>query len=186
MAETSGNFYLNLEQMTENAQIIVNSLLPNNWTFESICGMLGNMQQESTVNAGLWENLDAGNLNIGFGLVQWTPATNYINWAIDNGYNTYELYGKISPQIMRILYELQNGLQWISTIEYPLSFTEFTQSVDTPEFLASAFLKNYERAGVEVEETRRRNARYWYDNLNGGTPIQPRRKMPLWMYLRKF
>ena len=164
MTVTSGNFYLNLEQMTGNAQYILDYFSTRGWTKNSICGMLGNMQRESTINPGVWENLDYGNTNGGLGLVQWTPATNLINWCTDSG----KAYLSIVSQCERIIYELNNGLQWIATTDYPMSFTEFTASNDTPENLASAFCMNYERAGVVAESERRANARYWFTVLDGG------------------
>ena len=56
--------------------------------------------------------------------------------------------------------------QWIATDAYPLSFDQFKVSGESPEYLASAFLKNFERAGVEVEAERRQQARYWYNYLS--------------------
>lgn len=41
----------------------------------------------------------------------------------------------------------------------------YKNSKESPEYLASAFLKNFERAGVEVESERRSAARKWYDYL---------------------
>ena len=159
----SSNQYLTKEQMTVNATYIMGEFTSHGWSKNAIAGMLGNMERESTINPGLWQSLNEGNLSGGFGLVQWTPATNYTDWADSNGYS----WGDIDGQIARIIYELNNGLQWISTSEYPLSFQEFTISSESPEYLASAFLKNYERAGVEEEQERRDNARYWFDVLDG-------------------
>lgn len=169
MAETAGNFYLEARgtEQTENAQIIMDNRIDNGWTKEAVSGMLGNMQIESTINAGIYQSLDSSSTTNGFGLVQWTPNTNYINWARNNGYTTYDQFGKISPQLERLDYEASNGLQWIATSEYPISFLQFIISTESPEYLASAFLKNYERAGVEAEAQRRENARYWFDTLNG-------------------
>lgn len=53
MGVTSGNFYLNMPQMTENAKHIMSYLLDKGWTKNAICGMLGNMQTESTINPGI-------------------------------------------------------------------------------------------------------------------------------------
>ena len=64
--------------------------------------------------------------------------------------------------------------QWIATSEYNMSFASFKTSTQSPEYLASAFLKNFERAGVEVENERRTQARKWYDYLSqyaGGAQI---------------
>lgn len=103
MAETAGNFYLEARgtEQTENAQIIMDNRIDNGWTKEAVSGMLGNMQIESTINAGIYQSLDSSSTTNGFGLVQWTPNTNYINWARNNGYNTYDQFGKISPQMER-------------------------------------------------------------------------------------
>lgn len=159
----SSNSYLNKEQMTVNATYIMSVMTSQGWSKNAVAGMLGNMETESTINPGLWQSLNEGNMAGGYGLVQWTPASNYINWANSNGYDI----GDINGQIARINFELENGLQYISTSEYPLSFQQFKTSNESPEYLASAFLKNYERAGVEKEQERRSQARYWFDNLDG-------------------
>lgn len=166
MAIHSGNYYLNTSQMTENAQYILDYFIAKGWTKNAICGMLGNMQRESTMNPGIWQNLDEGNTSLGFGLVQWTPATNYTNWADSQGLE----WGVMDSNLKRIEYELANpSLQWIVTPTYSESFSEFTKSTESPEYLASVFLYNYERAGVSAEDERRTNARYWYDNLTAGS-----------------
>lgn len=160
----SSNRYLTKEEMTVNATYIMGEMTSQGWSKNAVAGMLGNMETESTINPGLWQSLNEGNMAGGYGLVQWTPASNYINWANSNGYDI----GDINGQIARINFELENGLQYISTSEYPLSFQQFKTSNESPEYLASAFLKNYERAGVEKEQERRNQARYWYDILEGG------------------
>lgn len=155
----SGNRYLSQSEMTINATYIKNWLLAKGWTLNAICGMLGNMQVESTINPALWQSMDEGNTSLGYGLVQWTPATKLISYADSIGAS----YSDIDTQLQRIIYEKNNGIQYYKTSDYPLTFTEFTKSVKSPEYLASAFLKNYERAGVGKEDVRRSNARYWYD-----------------------
>lgn len=171
MAIYNGNFYLNQKQMSANAQYILSYLLARGWTKNAICGMLGNMQRESTINPGIWQNLDEGNTELGFGLVQWTPATKLQNWCIQHDLD----YKKMDSQLKRILYEVDNvGVQWIATTDYPFSFKEFTTSTKSPSYLASAFLYNYERAGVSAEDERRENAAYWYNNLTGGSKYTPR------------
>lgn len=161
MAWTIGNFYLTQAQMEENALEVYNTLDGYGWSLNAISGILGNMQSESNINPGLWQSLYEGNYSGGFGLVQWTPATNYTNWAAQNGYGISDPAGQ--------LYWINNVTtqagQWISTNSYPLSFYDFKVSAESPEYLASAFLKNFERAGVEVEAQRQTQARYWYDYL---------------------
>ena len=81
----SGNRFLNRKEMTVNAQYIMNYLTGKGWTKNAVAGMLGNMETESTINPGIWQSLQSGNMSGGYGLVQWTPATKYINWAKANG-----------------------------------------------------------------------------------------------------
>lgn len=161
MATYSSNSYLSTSQMKVNAQYILDYLTAKGWTKNAVCGMLGNMQRESTINPGIWQNLDSGNTSLGFGLVQWTPASKYINWCNQNGLN----YTEMDSNLKRILWELENGEQYYSTDSYPESFRQFTQSTKDVTYLASAFLHNYERAGVSAEAERQENAVYWFNTL---------------------
>lgn len=156
------NSYLTLKQMTSNAQYILDYLRSRGWTKNAVCGMLGNMQTESTINPGVWQNFDKNNLNVGFGLVQWTPASNYINWAND----TCRYYLDIDSQLQRILYEVKKGIQWYSTSNYNMTFSQFTKSTKSASYLAGAFIYNYERpASYSTLSTRQSQASYWYNNL---------------------
>lgn len=176
----SGNRYLDLEEMQNNALLIRDYFITKGWTLNAICGMLGNIQTESTINPDLWESLDQGNLSGGYGLVQWTPASKYIDWA---GVN----YQDGTKQCDRIIYEVENNLQWISTSTYPMTFQEFIISTDTPYNLAMVFIKNYERPFNPNQPIRGEQANYWYEYL-GGIPVTPttsRKKMPLYFYLKR-
>ena len=156
---------LNKSQMEVNATYLYNALTSRGWTINSISGILGNMQAESTINPGRWQGNNVG-IGPAYGIVQWDPFTKYTEWASNQELDPSEMDSNLS----RIDYEIANNLQWIATPLYNFSFSDFTKSTETPEYLASAFLKNYERAGVEVEEQRRENARYWFDFLGGVTP----------------
>ena len=83
----SNNKYLSQGEMESNAKEIYTYLSDKGWTLNAISGLLGNMQRESTINPGLWQSLKEGNYSGGYGLVQWTPATKYTNWAKANGYD---------------------------------------------------------------------------------------------------
>lgn len=61
--------------------------------------------------------------------------------------------------LSRILYEVQNNIQWIATQEFNYSFLEFSHSNDTPYNLAMAFLKNYERPANPNQPIRRNTGR---------------------------
>ena len=155
--------------MQNNAKIIKAYLVGKGWSLNAIAGMLGNMQSESTINPGIWQSLTEGSGGGGgFGLVQWTPWTNFTNWADENGYS----WDDGNAQLKWIDEVTIPFGQWIKTSAYDISFTEFKTSTESPEYLASAFLKNFERAGVEVEEQRRSQARTWYTYITS-TPDVP-------------
>lgn len=158
------NDYLSQAQMEVNADYLMSELSDLGWSKTAICGMLGNMETESTINPGIWQSLNEGNMSGGFGLVQWTPASKFTNWADSKGYP----WGDIDGQISRILWEVANNEQWISTSSYPLSFKQFTTSNESPEYLAQAFLLNYERPDDKTQPQRSTQARKWFDLLEGG------------------
>lgn len=180
MAITSANRYLTRVEMEGNAEFIWSFFKSNGWTMSAVAAMLGNMETESTINPGIYENLDATSTTNGFGLVQWTPNTKYKEWADE--YRNATDYGDIIDQVARIRYELQNDIQWIPTNKYNMSFAEFSTSTMSPEYLAQAFLYNYERPANLQQPNRSTQARRWYTFLNGlegGTePDNPDRPKP--------
>lgn len=96
MSWTIGNFYLTTEQMQGNAREVLSFFEQKGWSLNAIAGICGNMQSESNINPGIWQSLQEGNYSGGFGLVQWTPATNYTNWAGANGYGITDPNGQLT------------------------------------------------------------------------------------------
>lgn len=185
----NGNRYLSTGEMQNNAQIIFNTLLLKGWTKNAIAGMLGNMQKESTINPGIWQNLNP-NPSLGWGLVQWTPSTNFTDWAAANGYANDDG----DAQLIWIDTVTTSVGQWIPTTQYPETFGEFKVSTQTPEYLADCFLKNFERPAEIDQPDRQRYARYWFDWWEG-SPVPPpnpnpepdwKRSMPIWFALKKY
>lgn len=176
----SNNNYLGMEDMQNNAKMFYSRMIGQGWTLQSICGMLGNIQTESSINPGLWEGQQEGDFNVGFGLVQWTPARKYTDWAGSDFRN-----GDL--QCDRINYEVENNIQWISTSTFPMTFQEFKVSTLSPYELAMVFIRNYERPFNPNQPIRGVQANYWYEYLSGEPPIPPsnQRKMPLMFYLKK-
>lgn len=167
----SGNYHLGGSATEHNAKIVTTYFIMYGATTESISALLGNMQVESGINPGIWENLDpyAG----GYGLVQWTPYTKYSEWAGDGWENNGD------KQVMRIFYEVEHGLQWIKTQSYPLTFKEFLHSKDNPRWLAQAFCRNYERPDASLDQTLRSDyAEGWYNKIKGAVN-------PWYIFLRK-
>ncbi len=166
----SSNSYLSLSDQKINASYIMAYLLQKGWSREAIAGMLGNMTVESTINPGICQSLDVGNLSGGVGLVQWTPATKYLHWADDNHLQRFHM----DSQLKRILYEVDNNIQWINSLDpQGRSFYEFTISEDSPFSLAVAFLHAYERPASPNDEQRGNLGNYWYEELTGIVPSSP-------------
>lgn len=166
MAWISENRYLSDSEMQNNASLVYSYLNNKGWTVNAIAAILGNMESESTINPGIWQNLTENNMSGGFGLVQWTPATNFTEWADSHGY----AWTDGEAQLKWIDEHTTSFGQWIPTDSYPLTFEEFKASSESVEYLASAFLKNFERAGIEVEAERRSQAVNWYTYLSGTAP----------------
>ena len=184
-----GNRYLSTGEMQNNAQIIFNTLLTKGWTENAIAGVLGNMQKESTINPGIWQNLNP-NPSLGWGLVQWTPSTNFTDWAAANGYAN----DSGDAQLIWIDTVTTSVGQWIPTAQYTETFGEFKVSTQTPEYLADCFLKNFERPAEIDQPDRQRYARYWFDWWDG-SPVPPpnpnpepdwKPSMPIWLALKKY
>lgn len=184
-----GNRYLSTGKMQNNAQIIFPYLTSRGWTVNAVAGLLGNMQKESTVNPGIWQNLSP-NPSLGWGLVQWTPSTNFTDWAAANGYANDD-----GDAQLKWIDEVTVSVgQWIPTTQYPETFGEFKVSEQTPEYLADCFLKNFERPAEIDQPDRQRYARYWYDWWKG-SPVPPpnpnpepdwKPSMPIWLALKKY
>ena len=169
----SANRYLSESEMKQNALYIYDKLSRKGWTLNAIAGMLGNMETESTINPGIWQNLDAGNTSLGYGLVQWTPATKYIDWCNERGLEPSDM----DSALARIEWELENGEQYYETDAYPLSFAEFKKSTEDAYYLAMAFLLNYERPQNQNQPARGEQAEDWYAYLlevtGGQIPDEP-------------
>ena len=154
---------LTMDQMKVNAQYIFGFLSAQGWTTQSICAMLGNMQAESSINPGRWQNDRVGGnaSGHGYGLVQWTPYTKYTDWIVNNGYADPS---EMDANLTRILSEVANNIQWIATSSYNLSFIEFSQSRESISNLAKSFLLCYERPAdqsTSVQNLRASNAIAW-------------------------
>lgn len=155
---TSANRYLTQTEMEKNAAYIWSYFSKRNWSMEAVAGMLGNMQTESSINPGIWESLDEGNLSGGFGLVQWTPASKYFTWCDTEGL----VPSDIDAALYRIEYELAHGLQFYPTDIYPMTFAEFKTSKASPAHLAMVFLANYERPADPNQPQRGTQAEAWF------------------------
>lgn len=158
----SGNRLLTDEERKVNARYIYLYLTARGWTLNAIAGFLGNVEHESTINPGLWQSMNEGNLSGGYGLTQWTPASKYIDWCTENGLEKSEM----DSALKRVEYELENGGQYYKTEAYPITFAEFSKSSQTPYYLACAFAWNYERSSIVLNGTE--DEKQWLRDKRGG------------------
>lgn len=156
----SGNRYLTQAEMETNARYIWNYLGSRGWSIQAVAGMLGNMQSESSINPGIWQSLNEGNLSGGYGLVQWTPASKYLDWAD----GLHLIASEMDTALQRIEYELETGLQYYPTSKYPETFKQFKVSTKDPYYLGMAFVTNYERPRT-ISTKRGTQAENWYKFL---------------------
>lgn len=160
-----GNRYLTMDEMKHNALLVYNLLSAGGFSVNAVAAILGNAQTESSINPGVWQNFKP--FKGGYGLVQWTPYTNYSEWAGADWENNG------SKQCARIIYEFENGEQYYPTKAYPLTASQFKTSDKSPAYLATAFLYNYERPANKNQPQRRTQAEFWYEYLTGQKPPVP-------------
>lgn len=155
------------------ARTIWNGLTRNNYSKQAAAGILGNVEAESSMNPDLDELYGPG-----YGIVQWTSPSRgesgraYVQKlmaraGIKGDYRSAETQTKL------LLWHMNNG-QWIGQVD-PTSVSAFKRSSNVNQ-ATYAFLKNFERAGIERIDRRYAAANKWYKNLagyeNGGLVTQ--------------
>ena len=167
MAWISGNYRLSMAEMQNNAEIVQGYGVAQGWSPNAICAILGNMQQESSINPGIYGDYINGTPHA-YGLVQWNPIEKYSNWAgagwQDNG----------TREMERISWEAANNEQWSSSAPY--TFTQFlydrVSGIDT---LTRYFCWYYERPDPAQANIagRIQYANYWATYLDWDDPPHP-------------
>ena len=167
-------------QSEANASYIYAYFKAKGWTDIAVAGLVGNCTYESYTNPAFHEVGGAG-----FGIVQWTPSSNYINWArprgfpVDSDVSDPERY--LLGQCERINYELQTNIEFFGNSSYGANFhwcntwqkyISLTESQATPQTAAHIFLSNYERpnhsAAAASLSARQTYAKRWYDKFKDG------------------
>lgn len=152
-----------LENMIMIASYLKNATPASN---AAIAGIIGNMIWESTLNPNCWQS--PGNTSLGYGLVQWDDATKYLNSSYcPSDYATNAESNGNGQMAFLVSTMTDGGPEWYpnSTQGYTYTIAQFYALTD-PQDAASAFLHEYERAGVGVESIRRSNAQWVYDNMS--------------------
>lgn len=173
----------------ENAICTYNLLSSLGWTVQAVSAVYGNIEAESGYNPWRWEGDNIASSNgsqyWGYGFPQFTPATKYIddvNAQANTGYgpNFSDWEGNVfdGDSQLRFIdayadYAINPGYG------YNIDYDEFKTGYYSPEYLAKAWLHNYERPldqSATAENYRASIARYWYDVLivyDPSTPIPP-------------
>lgn len=182
-----GNRYLDTVEQRNNAEIIFDYLYARGYSYNAICAILGNMQQESGINPAIWQNLTV-DVNNGYGLVQWTPSTKYTSWATANGYpiddGTY--------QLVWIDTVLDTDGHWVQRQGYNITWSQFIVSQQSVAYLTGAFYWNFENPNDSTLPTRIAYAEAWYQYFQNYTPSDPvnppiyevRKGLKIWEMIR--
>lgn len=159
-------------QMETNAKYIYKFLTGQGFTKKAACAALGNFQTESTLNPGIWQTLNRiSGKDSGYGLAQWTPATSFLNWAVDVGFlssaTATAVNSKAEKEPQKLLdAELAHliwSAKWTGDNFNSYKYSDFIAATkESVEDLAVIFESNYERAGQMLED-RKKHAKEWYD-----------------------
>lgn len=185
-AKSTGSYSRDSAAAIANAKEIANVLSGScGWTINAVCGLLGNMAAESGYNPWRWESdsilastdtsLIATSTTHGYGLVQFTPAGKYINNASSYagyGPNFSNKIGKATDGQAQMLY-INDHADYYATSSYPLSYAQYKASTESADYLAAAWLYNYERPAdpSATINARQSNALYWAGVLDGYIPV---------------
>lgn len=191
-AKASGAYARDSVEAYDNAMEIYGILSARGWTVNAVCGVLGNMGAESGYNPWRWQSDSIGAstgspwTNKGYGLVQFTPASKYINNATGlTGYgpNFSDKVGLVTDGQAQMIYVDENA-DYYKTARYPLTYEQFKTSTLNSGYLAKAWLYNYERPAdpSSTAESRAENGEYWFEVLDGSTPPPYPTGVNSWLY----
>ena len=184
-AKKYGAYSRDSAEAKANAEEIYTVLAGQGWTVNAVSALLGNFGYEGGYNPWRWESDDVLNYgdpaigtsySHGYGLAQFTPAGKYIDDSRAQAFPGYgpnynDQQGSLTDGNAQILF-IDGYADYYSTSAYPLSYSEFKRSSETPEYLAAAWVYNYERPADPTATIagRQQEARYWFDYLGGVTP----------------
>ena len=185
-AKTYGAYGRQSDEAFQNAVCTYNLLTSLGWTLQAMCAVYGNIEAESGYNPWRWEgdNVPSSNESpsYGYGFPQFTPSSKYIE---SPEAQANEGYGPNYSDWEGNIFDGDSQLRFIDQYAdystdnpygYNISYEEFKTGQYSPEYLAKAWLHNYERPreqGESVEQYRAGIARYWYDILIEYDPSEP-------------
>ena len=175
-------------QREANVEYICSYLVSQGFTKQAACGIIGNMQGESQFNPGIWQS--ANSLTSGYGLVQWTPATVFLDRAVSTGTLSAATAAAVNALTTNNPKALMNAeldcLIWCCTSRGDFSspsthgytqhlagydsmtFAQFKASTLSAYDLAIIWNDHYERSGdslAAIEANRAAPADTWYNTI---------------------
>lgn len=182
---------LNQQEMENNADIVIQTYQNKGYDNATIAALLGNMQNESSINP---ERIEAGGGG-GYGLVQWTPQSVLIEHCQILGLSPYN-DGDVQLQVIPAEVTNQSGVaEWYSSQAFIEPYYNSGATSDmigvtgqqflsnsmgwSPDKLAVLFMVCYERPSYDPEtnhyQQRMKDALTWYDYIGGrGCTFTPR------------
>lgn len=189
-AKPRGAYAKESTEALDNATLIYGTLAARGWTVNAVSALLGNIDGEGGYNPWRWEGdvIQSAYGTSGYGLVQFTPGTKYIQAAeakalADYAPNYNGATGAAAHDGNAQIIFIDEHADYYATASYPLSYAEFKASTETPEYLTKAWIYNYERPLDPSASLASRiaAANYWYEVLSGITPPTPGGKFPIWL-----
>lgn len=173
-------------QMENNADIVTTYLRELAYDDATIAAILGNMQNESTINPARHE--DGGQ---GYGLVQWTPQSVLINHAANMGISDYENGdNQLAVLNSEITANPSENNQWYSSSAFISPYYDSGATADmigitgiqfisnemgwSADKLAILFMAAYERPSYDSSynhwQSRMEDALTWFGYIGGVIP----------------
>lgn len=159
-------------EMENNANIIYSWGMREGFTLEAISALCGYLQKESTLNPGVKQGESETSPVIGWGMLQWTPATVLTQWCRTYGYDWYDGYA----QLERIRCEGE-GIKGAGGAFYPgggynYTWSEIKKLTDMDEFIHAYFFERGRGYLPDADfEGRLKYAKAWYDIFSGKPPV---------------
>lgn len=192
--KASGGYDRNSDEAYDNCVEIYRILTGRGWSLNAICGVLGNIESESSYNPWRWQGdnimsvdnpiaWDSTLLNTGraYGLCQWDGPGKYIVGGEDYagwGPNFVDQEGsQLDGQAQ--MYFLDEHADYIPSASYPETYSEYKQLTESASYCARAWFSNFERG--TWDDGRMIAAEFWYVVLSE-TP--PGERLPLWLLFK--
>lgn len=191
------------EEMKNNANIIINRFRLMGYDDNTIASILGNMENESTINPGRYES----GVGPGYGLIQWTPQNSLVEHTTNIGLSDWDNGDtQLNVVISELLGEPVENLSWYTSTGFIQNYYTSGATNDMIGITGKQYLHNEmgwdvnkltilfmvgrERPSTNPEvnhiERRQADARKWLEYMGGAiTPPTTAKRNFWWLYYMK-